>query len=82
MSSALEINTPELIFNGTRLGFVTSRKHLGVIFCNWQEKWHDHIQNINKSASKVLGLMRVLKFKIDQSVNFKSDLYFVSQTLI
>ena len=46
---------PNLIFDGTRIKFVTEHKHLGLAFSN-NGQWHNHIKNILKSASKVIGI--------------------------
>ena len=52
---------PNLIFDGTRIKFVTEHKHLGLTFSN-NGQWHNHIENILKGASKVIGIMRKLKY--------------------
>ena len=50
-----------IIFDGSPIKFITEHNHLGLTFsCNGQ--WHSHIENIIKSASKVIGIMRKLKF--------------------
>ena len=46
---------PNIIFDGTPIKFVPEHKHLGLTFSS-------HIENIIKSASKVIGIMRKLKF--------------------
>ena len=52
---------PELIFDGIPIKFVTDHKHLGLTFSN-NGQWHSHIENIVKSASKIIGIMRKFKF--------------------
>ena len=54
---------PNLIFyfNGTPIKFVIQRKHLGLTFSS-NGQWHCNIENIIKSAYKVIGIMRKLKF--------------------
>ena len=52
---------PNIIFDGTPIKFVTEHKHLGLTFSS-NGQWHCHIENIIKSASKVIGIMRKLKF--------------------
>ena len=52
---------PNLIFYGTPIKFVTEQKHLGLTFSN-NRQWLNHIENILKSASKVIGIMRKLKY--------------------
>ena len=54
---------PNLYFNDTRLNFVTNHKHLGLTLSE-NGKWHEHINSISKSASKVLSTMRALKFEL------------------
>ena len=41
--------------------FVTEHKHLGLTFSS-NRQWHCHIENIIKSASKVICIMRKLRF--------------------
>ena len=57
---------PSLYFDNNLLEFVDSHKHLGVTLSS-DLKWHEHINNIINSASKVLNSMRALKFKIKRS---------------
>jgi hypothetical protein len=58
---------PKLIFNNfTTLTPVQDHKHLGVILSK-DGTWHEHITNINSSASKVLGSMKMLKFKLKRT---------------
>ena len=52
---------PNIIFDGTPIKFVTEHKHLGLTFSS-NGQWHCHIENIIKSASEVIGVMRKLKF--------------------
>lgn len=52
---------PELFLNGTAIKFVSEHKHLGLSFSN-NGQWHNHIDNIISSASKIIGIMRKLKF--------------------
>ncbi len=54
---------PSLVFNGTQLNFCEHHKHLGVTFSE-DGSWHEHIKNLTASASKVLGSMRLIKFKV------------------
>ncbi|XP_053380289.1 uncharacterized protein LOC128548821 [Mercenaria mercenaria] len=57
---------PSLYFDNVHLDYVDSHKHLGVTFRS-DGKWHDHINNILSSASKILGSMRALKFKLKRN---------------
>ena len=59
------VRLPQLSFNNIPVNFVESHKHLGLTLGH-DGKWHDHINNILKSASKVLGIMRSLKFKVSR----------------
>ena len=47
------------------LKFVEDRKHLDLTFSS-NGKWHKHIDNILKSAAKVIGIMRKLKFTLSR----------------
>ncbi len=54
---------PDLFFENTRLNYVENHKHLGVTL-GQDGSWHKHISNTLTSASKVLGSMKMLKFKV------------------
>ncbi|MCG7878111.1 MAG: reverse transcriptase family protein [Candidatus Thiodiazotropha endolucinida] len=54
-------DVPDLIFDGVPIQFVTSHRHLGITF-NEKGKWYDHIEQGLSSASKVIGVMRKLKY--------------------
>ena len=56
---------PNLIFNNTVIQFVNDHKHLGLTLSN-TGTWHKHIENILSSASKVIGMMRKLKFTLSR----------------
>ena len=45
--------------------FVESHKHLGVIL-ERNGQWHEHIESIIKSAYKILGIMRKLKYSFSR----------------
>ena len=57
---------PQLIFDGTPIKFVFEHKHLGLTLSS-NGQWHSHIDNIITSASKVLGIMRKLKFNFSRT---------------
>ncbi|WAR19219.1 hypothetical protein MAR_001057 [Mya arenaria] len=59
-------NRPTLIFNNSQLNFVEHHKHLGVTLSE-NGKWHEHINSILNSAGKVLGSMRLLKYKLKRN---------------
>ena len=52
---------PHTIFDGIPIKFVSDYKHLGLTLSN-RGQWHKHIENIVVSASKVIGIMRKLKY--------------------
>ena len=54
---------PILTFNDTTLTAINAHKHLGVTFSD-DYKWRTHINNTISSASKLLGVMRKLKFTV------------------
>ena len=54
---------PVLNFNDTLLDVTDTHKHLGLTFSD-NCKWHKHIDNIILSGSKLLGIMRKLKFTV------------------
>ena len=54
---------PTLYFQDTQLTFVETHKHLGVTL-SFDGSWHAHISNIAASAAKLLGSMRLLKYKL------------------
>ena len=51
------------IKNDTILDFVDIHKHLGLTLSS-DGKWHAHIDNILTSASRTLGILRSLKYKL------------------
>ncbi len=59
-------NEPTLYFQNAQLNFVHHHKHLGLTLSD-NGSWHEHISNIISSASKVLGSMRMLKFKLKRN---------------
>ena len=59
------IPNPTLVFNNTNVTFVNHHKHLGLTLSS-DGKWHEHISNIISSSSKVLGMMRKIKFTVNR----------------
>ena len=57
------ITPPLLLFDQTQVNFVDLHKHLGITFSR-DGKWHEHINTILSSASKILGVMQKLKFTL------------------
>ena len=56
---------PNIKFDGVNVKFVKHHKHLGVTLSE-DCKWHEHINQVIKSASKVLNSMRLIKFKVSR----------------
>ena len=56
---------PKLIFQNTNVTFVENHKHLGITFSQ-NGQWNAHIDTVLKSSSKVLGIMRKLKFTLNR----------------
>ena len=54
-------NFSNIWFDGIPIEFVKDHKHLGLTLNN-KGQWHKHIENIVSSASKVIGIMRKLKY--------------------
>ena len=57
---------PQLVFDNIPISFVDSHKHLGVAL-SFNGQWHSHVENILNLASKILALMRKLKFSISRN---------------
>ena len=58
-------NLPQIFFDGIPINFVTDHKHLGLTFNN-KGRWGKHIENIVTSASKIIGIMRKLKYSFSR----------------
>ena len=56
---------PNLMFEDVLVNFVESHKHLRLTLSS-NAKWHAHIENINTSVSKLLGIMRAVKYKLSR----------------
>ena len=54
---------PKLFFDNVNISFVDEHKHSGATFSR-NRKWKNHIDNLIKSATKILGIMRSLKVKL------------------
>ena len=62
-SNNRNVQLPNLIFDDVRISFVDNHKHLGLTLSS-NGKWKTHINNLCQSASKLLGMMRTLKFRL------------------
>lgn len=62
-TSSNEVQNLNLIFDNILINFVENHKHLGLILSS-NAKWHEHIENISSSVSKILGIMRSIKFRL------------------
>ena len=58
-------NLPELVFQDTDITFVENHKHLGLTL-NKNGNWDAHVENILQSASKVIGIMKRLKYTLNR----------------
>ena len=79
MFSINNVNNPNLYFDQVPVTFVDEHKHLGLTFSR-NGKWHAHINNILTTASKMLGVVRSLKFKLNRK-NAEPSLFFILETL-
>ena len=61
--SSKTIPSPNLVFDNVQVSFVECHKHLGLALSSIG-KWREHIRQLTESASKILGMMRAVKFKI------------------
>ena len=52
---------PNIVFDGVNIEFVKHHKHLGLTLTA-NMKWDQHIETILKSTSKIIGIMRKLKY--------------------
>ena len=65
---------PQLFFDNTIANFVDGHKHLGITFSS-NSQWHTHIENITIAATKILGIMRKLKFTFSRNALNQIYLY-------
>ena len=56
---------PYLMFEDVLVNFVESHKHLRLTLSS-NANWHEHIENIMISVSKLLGIMRAVKYKLSR----------------
>ena len=57
------VQPPNLLFDDVQIQFIDSHKHLGLTLSS-NTRWSEHINNILNSASKLLGIVRKLKFRL------------------
>jgi hypothetical protein len=58
-------NKPCIVFNNENVKCVENHKQLGVTFAH-NCKWHCHIENIMKSTSSQLSMLRKFKFSLSR----------------
>ena len=68
---------PQLVFENIQISFVDSHKHLGVTLSS-NGQWHSHVENIVNLASKMLALMRKLKYSNSRNALNKMYVYGLS----
>ena len=68
------------MFNSTPIKFASEHKHLGLTLSS-NGQWHSHIDNIITSASKVLGIMRKLKFNFSRTASNQIFLSYIVPVL-
>ena len=56
----------QLVFDNIPISFVDGHKHLGLTLSSTGQ-WHSHVENIVNSASKILAIMRKLKYSISRN---------------
>ena len=66
MFSSKTIPSPNLVFDNVQTNFVGYHKHLGLTLSS-NGKWREHIRQLTESASKILRMMRAVKFKISRN---------------
>ena len=66
-----------MIFDNTPIKFVEGHKHLGITFSQ-NGQWHTHIEQIANTASKILGIMRKLKYTLSRNALNQIYLYHLS----
>lgn len=71
---------PNLIFDGVNIKFVSDHKHLGLIFSD-NMKWNVHIESILNRASRMIGIMRKLKYVFSRRALNQTYISFVRPVL-
>ena len=57
---------PQLVFDNIPISFADSYKYLSVTLSSTGQ-WHSHIENMVKSATKILGIMRKLNYSLSRN---------------
>ncbi|MCG8046320.1 MAG: reverse transcriptase domain-containing protein [Candidatus Thiodiazotropha endolucinida] len=57
---------PNIVFDGVSVKFVNEHKHLGITFSD-NMKWNKHIESILSPASRIIGIMRKLKYDFSRT---------------
>ena len=63
-SSSSEVQNLNLVFDNILIMLRTTKTHRA--YLSSDAKWHLHIENILSSVSKILGIMRSVKFKLSR----------------
>jgi hypothetical protein len=71
---------PQILFNNEEVEFVVNHKHLGVTFSS-NCKWHCHIQNILKSPSGQLSMLRKFKIKLNRE-NLEKNIFYLYKAIM
>lgn len=71
---------PRLFFQGCQLDYVSTHRHLGLLFSN-DLSWSQYINNIVNSAYKKLGLLKKLKFTLSRTNLSKMYITFIRPVL-
>jgi hypothetical protein len=71
---------PQILFNNEDVEFVVNHKHLGVTFSS-NCKWHCHIQNILKSTSGQLSMLRKFKINLNRE-NLEKNIFYLYKAII
>ena len=77
--STVAVFEPRLIFDNRELVFVNNHKHLGLTFSS-DCKWHTHI-DILASVSRMLGILRNLKFRLGRKALYQIYLSYLRPLL-
>ena len=71
---------PTLIFDGVNIKFVSQHKHLGLTLSE-NMKWKAHIDSVLTSASRMIGIMRKLKYVFSRCALNQTYISFVRPVL-